>query len=128
MSVDYRALKQRIGLRQILDHIGWKHIEGRGDQLRGPCPLPGCSCENACPSDRRHRTFSVHEGKNVYRCFGCQSTGTVLDFWQAYRQIPLHAAAIELQRYAETSNSTWLRNQPENSQLASSQSAKLADS
>ncbi len=130
MKIDYRELKKRIRLSQLLDHIGWKNTEGRGDQLRGPCPLPSCTSSTSTGRDGRrgeHRAFSVHDTKNLYRCFRCGATGNALDFWQAYWNTTLHAAATDLQQFLSTSNLTAISSQPENQQHSSSHSAKLAD-
>ena len=131
MKIDYRELKQRIRLKHLLDRIGWKNTEGRGDQLRGPCPLPGCSSSTSTDRDGRsgkHREFSIHDAKNIYRCFRCGAAGNALDFWQAYRNTTLYAAAIELQQFLSTSNHTANSNQPTTPQHSSSHPAKVADS
>jgi hypothetical protein len=101
MRIDYRELKSRIRLRELLERIGWKSVKGRGDQLRGPCPLPGCRSKvsNDCDGPtRKDLAFSIHASKNVYRCFRCGSAGNALDFWQAYRATSLYDAAKELSR------------------------------
>ncbi len=131
MRIDYRVLKQRIRLRQLLDRIGWESTEGRGDQLRGPCPLPGCCSSTSTGRGGRsgeYRALSIHDAKNVYRCFRCGSAGNALDFWQAYRNTTLHTAAIELLQFFPTSNHTSTSNQPANPQHSSSHLTKLADS
>jgi hypothetical protein len=129
MRVDYRELKRRIRLRDLLNRIGWKNTKGRGDQLRGPCPLPGCRYQqsNAGP-EGAGPTFSIHAGKNVYRCFHCGSKGNALDFWRAYRNMTLNQAAIELYQFLATSNHTPISNQPGKPQHSSNHSPKMADS
>jgi hypothetical protein len=107
MRIDYLELKSRIRLRELLERIGWKSVKGRGDQLRGPCPLPSCQLKmsNDCDGPtRKDLAFSIHTSKNVYRCFRCGSAGNALDFWQAYRATSLYEAARELNRISETSN------------------------
>ena len=99
MRIDYEELKHRIRLLELLTSIGWTNTEGRGEQLRGPCPLPACSAKAASASNSQKRSLSVHTGKNVYQCFSCGSRGNVLDFWQAYRGIPREESAIELSQY-----------------------------
>ncbi len=128
MRIDYRELKHRIRLVALLERIGWTSTEGRGEQLRGPCPLPACRSQSASASNAQKRSFSVHTGKNVYQCFGCKSRGNVLDFWQAYQGKSLAESAIELAQYSETSNHACDTNQPLNSQHFPSHPAKMADS
>jgi hypothetical protein len=96
MRIDYGELKRRIRLVALLESIGWKSTEGRGEQLRGPCPLPACKSKSASTSKAQKRSFSVHSGKNVYQCFGCGNRGNVLGFWQAYSGKSHRDSAIEL--------------------------------
>jgi hypothetical protein len=129
MRVNYRELKQRIGLRDLLNRIGWKNTEGRGDQLRGPCPLPACRYQQSnAGREGAERAFSIHAAKNVYRCFHCGSKGNALDFWRSYRNTTLNQAAIELHQILAISNHTPISNQPGKLQPSSSQSTKMADS
>ena len=130
MRIDYGELKRRIRLVALLESIGWKSTEGRGEQLRGPCPLPACRSKSAIASKAKaqKRSFSVHSGKNVYQCFGCGNRGNVLDFWQAYRGKPIRESAIELVQYPETSNQASATPQPLSWQHSPNQPAKMADS
>jgi len=128
MRINYRELKERIRLKDLLTRIGWKSIEGCGEQLRGPCPLPGCRSRTSDERADADRAFSVHMGKDVYQCFRCRSTDSVLDFWRTYRATNLYDAAIELYQILETSNQTPALHQPPNSQHSPSHPAKLADS
>ena len=106
MRIDYGELKRGIRLIKLLESLGWTSTEGRGDQLRGPCPLPACSSNNGSSTKVAKRCFSVHVGKNVYQCFGCGSSGNILDFWQANRGKSLRESAIELAQHLETGNRT----------------------
>lgn len=128
MSIDYGELKRRIRLVAVLERIGWTSTEGRGEQLRGPCPLPACRSKIANASKAQSRSLSVHAGKNMYQCFSCGSRGNILDFWQAYQAKSLRESAIELAQYSETSNHTCASDQPPSSQHFSSHPAKMADS
>ena len=42
------------------------------------------------------RIFSVHQAKDLYRCFRGGSTGNVLDSWSVYRGLPLYPVGLEL--------------------------------
>ena len=128
MRIDYRELKRSIQLLELLESIGWTSTEGRGKQLRGPCPLPACVAKVASTANGKTRLFSMHAGKNIYRCFGCGSSGNALDFWQAYCGKSLRESAIELAKYSETSNRTDTINQPLNTKISPSHLAKMADS
>ena len=86
--IDYAALREQVPFARVLDHLG-QHSSG--PQHRGPCPLHE-------PDAKQGRLFSVNLKRNVFRCFdgGCRTQGNVLDFWSAYRQLPLYEAAADL--------------------------------
>ena len=88
-GIDYRQLRQRVSMTQVLDLIGFRATWRRGSQLRGPCPIPDCPSTSG-------RDFSVHLDRKVYHCFACRSHGNALDLWAAVRRLALHAAAIAL--------------------------------
>jgi DNA primase len=92
-GIDYRQLRRQISMDEVLALLGFQATGRRGDQLRGPCPIPGCRS----PSQR---PFSVHLTRQLYHCFACGSHGNPLDLWSAARQLPLHAAALDLCRAA----------------------------
>jgi hypothetical protein len=104
------ALREEVDL---LEELGWQATKTRGAQLRGSCPLPGCSSSTTLGKPGSSQwTFSVQRDRNIYRCFRCGSTGTVIDFWSAYRGLPIYAAANDLsikpncEMQPETSNLT----------------------
>ena len=73
--LDLAALRRQVSIEQVLRHLGYLDpLRGSGPQRRGPCPL------HDAPGDR-HRSFSVHLGKGVFRCFHpeCQAQGNTLD-------------------------------------------------
>ena len=128
MRIDYRELKRRIRLEELLSGIGWTSTEGRGAQLRGPCPLAACNAHVESGSKTTKRSFSVHITKNVYRCFNCGSRGSVLDFWSSYRQQTLWESARELVGYIESNNTACVVNEPPNPQPTMHHLAKMARS
>lgn len=87
-KIDYAELRSRLRIIDVLTQIGWQSTNGRGEQLRGPCPL--CGGPEVAPS------FSVNTRRNIYRCFRCGSQGNVIDFWKSYSKLPIHEAAQEL--------------------------------
>jgi transposase len=88
--IDYAALREQASFARVLDHLGQPVS---GPEHRGPCPLHE-------PNAKQGRSFSVNLKRNVFRCFEscCRAQGNVLDFWSAYRQLPLYEAAIDLAR------------------------------
>ena len=91
-QVDFAFLRQQVSLEQVLAHLGLLgQLRGTGPQRRGPCPV------HSHPGDR-DRTFSVHLGKNAFRCFqaDCGAQGNALDLWAAIHRLPLYDAALHL--------------------------------
>ena len=87
-KIDYAELRSRLRILDVLTQIGWQSTQGRGEQLRGPCPF--CGGPEVAPS------FSVNTRRNIYRCFRCGSQGNIIDFWMSYSKLPIHEAAQEL--------------------------------
>jgi len=90
--IDYAKLRSQITMEQVLTQLGWlSRLKGPTPQLRGPCPIHGTQ------EDRR-RCFSVHLGRQIFRCFHaeCAAQGNVLDLWAAVRHLPLYEAALDL--------------------------------
>jgi transposase len=90
--VDFAFSRQQVSLEQVLAHLGLLgRMQGGGLQRRGPCPV------HSHPGDRE-RTFSVHLGKNAFRCFQaeCGVQGNALDLWSAIHRLPLYDAALHL--------------------------------
>ncbi len=92
MSIDYRNLRARLRIEDVLRWMSWEPGSSCGVQLRGRCPF--CS---EVPSRSVHRSFSVNTERNIYRCFRCQQSGNAIDLWSNYRQLSLYQAAQELE-------------------------------
>jgi DNA primase len=97
--VDYRALKQSVGIAQVLSsyHVQLKPVGP--DQLRGRCPLPTHG------SERSRESFSVHTAKNVWACHSasCREArqghvgGNILDLVAFLERCSIREAALHLQ-------------------------------
>lgn len=96
MSINYRLIRERVRIEEVLHWMAWEASSRRGGQLRGRCPF--CSDPNDGSNSRDHRNFSVNTDQNIYRCFKCQASGNTLDLWRSHRQIPLYTAAQELEQ------------------------------
>ncbi len=90
-----------VPMGRVLELIGFVPHESSGDQLRGPGPIHGSSSPKS-------RSFSANVGRNVYRCFKCDSAGNQLDLWAAVAKMDLHAAAIDLCEKAQI-GIPWIR-------------------
>ena len=88
-GVDFRAVRWRIGIAEVLDLLTFVPSHRRTAQVRGPCPVHGRHSPQS-------RSFSAHLEKNVYRCFHCRSAGNQLDLWAAATRQPIWEAAIDL--------------------------------
>jgi DNA primase len=89
-AIDYRALRERVTIVDVLQLLAWKPVSRQGAQLRGPCPVH----RSERPTSR---SFSVNTERQVFRCFkpGCAS-GNLLDLYAAVTRLPLYQAALEL--------------------------------
>jgi DNA primase len=88
-AIDYRRARAHLRLARVLALIGYQPHRRHGLQWRGPCPLHGSRSPNSC-------VFAVHLGKDLFHCFRCGAGGNALDLWVALRQLPLHAAVLDL--------------------------------
>lgn len=57
-SIDFGMVRRQIGMRAVLDLLGFVPTQRRGNQVRGPCPIhPGRS--------HRNRSFSANLEKST---------------------------------------------------------------
>lgn len=98
-GIDYRRLKSKLRIAELLARMGWRPSAGHGEQLRGPCPFCGGRAEHREASSRRsvsRHEFSVHTARHLFHCFRCRRSGNALDLWALHRGLPIHEAALEL--------------------------------
>jgi DNA primase len=88
-GVDFRAVRARVSMTEVLELLGFVGQESQAGQLRGRCPVHG----STTPSSR---CFSVNPRKNAFHCFKCGASGNQLDLWAAVTQQSVHAAAVDL--------------------------------
>ena len=89
--VDFRAIKEAVGLEAVLEHYEEKNLRRRRrDQLEGCCPLHG---------GERPDAFQANLSKNVFHCFACDGKGNVLDFVAAMDRCSIREAALKLQAW-----------------------------
>ena len=97
--VDFRVLKQSVGIEQVLGAYGVKLQRVGHNQLRGRCPLPthGSQCSR--------QSFSVDTAKNVWACHSASCGklrqgrvgGNVLDLVAWLEGCSIREAALRLQ-------------------------------
>jgi DNA primase len=99
MSINYRELRARLRIEDVLRWMSWEASSRRGYQLRGRCPLcselTGANVDDGSSSGRC--TFSVNTERNIYRCFKCDQSGNAIDLWSSHRRLPIYRAAGELE-------------------------------
>jgi hypothetical protein len=99
MSINYRQLRERLRIEEVLKWMAWEPSWRNGGQLRGRCPFCAAPLSGnphtTGISEQRH--FSVNTERNIYRCFKCQSSGNALELWAHYRRLPLYHASQEIQ-------------------------------
>lgn len=74
--VDFRELKDRITLLQVLEHYDWRELlqEKADGGFEGPCPLHSGEIPDA-----RSRSFKVTPSLRGFKCFGCKARGSIID-------------------------------------------------
>jgi len=73
-SIDFRELRRRIAISDVLSLLSFEPTQSQGSRLRGTCPIH--------ESRRvRKRDFSIDLDKSRFRCFGCGKGGNQLDLW-----------------------------------------------
>ncbi len=87
--VDLRQARKEIRLGQVLELLGWRPRERRGEQARGSCPLHGSTSP-------RSRSFSAQLGRGVWHCFGCGASGNALELWVRATGQGLYQAVLDL--------------------------------
>src|SRR3990170_9048804 len=95
--VDFKTVKANVSLRQVLEHYQINWLRGKGDELRGRCPIhkgEGLPCRQA-----GDRTFHVNLSKGAFHCFSCHAKGNVLDLVAAMEQVSVRDAALKLQEW-----------------------------
>lgn len=98
-QADFRSIKQRIPIEDVLRRYGVKLRPGGAHTLRGPCPLPTHT------SRRSHESFSVHLSLQVWSCHsasciaarGGRLGGHVIDLVAIRERCSLRQAGILLQ-------------------------------
>ena len=88
--LDYRAIRERISIRQVLELIAFKPVHRRGDQWRGPCPICGD------PAEAKSRYFSANIKRHLFRCFRCHRSGNPLDLWTELSGLPIYESTLDL--------------------------------
>jgi DNA primase len=88
-GIDFREVRARVRIGEVLALMGYEVRRLVGAQARGPCPLHRCRSANS-------RVFAVHLDKNVYHCFACGAGGNVLDLWAAWTQQNCYVAVVDL--------------------------------
>jgi DNA primase len=88
-GIDFRQVRQRCSMAEVLDLIGFVPRLRYGAQVRGCCPVH----RSEAPTSR---SFAVHLQRQLYHCFRCGSAGNQLDLYAAVTQQGLYAAAVDL--------------------------------
>ena len=99
--IDFRIVKQRISIEQVLGHYGIRLRRLNQKSLRGFCPLPTHS------SEKSRESFGVAVDKNVWACqsASCASArqgkkgGNILDFVAIMESCSIRDAAQRLEEW-----------------------------
>src|SRR5438105_5057003 len=95
--VDFKAVKEIVGMKMLLDRYQINWLRKSGKELRGRCPIHKGDGQDA---------FNVNLTKNAFTCFSCQARGNVLDFVAAMEKCSVRDAALKLQDWYSISAAT----------------------
>jgi DNA primase len=86
--VDFRAIRGRITMEQVLEHYSVLHtLKRSGSRLSGPCPIH---------NGTNPTQFRVETDRNIWNCFSeCKHGGNTLDFIAKKEDCSVHDAALK---------------------------------
>jgi DNA primase len=90
--VDFSEAKEAVKeAADIVEVIGqYVQLKKRGQNYTGLCPF----------HSERTPSFTVHQGKQIYHCFGCGRGGDVFAFWMEYNNVSFPQSLKDLaERY-----------------------------
>jgi CHC2 zinc finger len=88
--IDFQSIKDAADVERVLDHCGiLEHLERRGDELVGWCPLGD--------EHGKADSFAFNVAKKSFQCFACKARGSILDFMRKYKESDLRTAATAIQ-------------------------------
>ena len=79
----YEQIKQAITVRDFVSQ--YVDLSSKGNGL--------------CPFHNDHvESFSVNDSQNYWKCFACEKSGSIIDFWMYYRDCDFKTAVAQLTR------------------------------
>ena len=94
--LNFRQIKDAVGIGVVLEYYEWKYMRRRGHQVQGHCPLRQGQRVDTFHADLRH---------NGFHCFCCQAHGSVLDLVARLERCSLLTEWFGVERW--TSRSEW---------------------
>ena len=88
-GVDFREVRERCSMAEVLELIGFVALSRSGPRLRGRCPVHGSQSATS-------RAFAVDVARKIYQCFRCGSAGNHLDLYAAVTRQGVYEAAVDL--------------------------------
>lgn len=84
-SLDFTEVKAGARFEQVLDYYGIE-VRGRGNQRMALCPF----------HDDSQPSCSINLAWKIFRCFGCDAHGSILDFVAFLDRITLQEASVRV--------------------------------
>lgn len=75
--IDYKSLRAALSFARVLRHYKVQ-TKVKGDRAMALCPLPGHPAHAG--NGNRTASLSVNLTRNIFQCFGCKTSGNVIDF------------------------------------------------
>lgn len=93
--VDFKEIKSRVSLKDVLAHYGLlEGLKQKDDELSGLCPF----------HKETTGSFRANLAKNAFNCFGCKAHGNILDFVSLKEEVDIRKAGLLIQQWFEISS------------------------
>ena len=86
--IDFKEIKQRVRITQIVHRYGWQLKQKGKDKLIGPCPIHD--------GEQGSTSFQITPSKDLWYCFKCREGGNILDLVSAVEKCDIRTAGLEI--------------------------------
>ena len=87
--IDFREIKARVGIDQVVDYYGISLAQKTPTQKAGPCPFPKHGGDRS-----NNNAFHTDSKKNAFNCFSHCGGGNAIDFVAKMEQCSFDLAQV----------------------------------
>ena len=86
--IDFKEIKERIRITQIVEHYGWQLKQKGKDKLIGSCPIHN--------GEQGSAAFQITRSKDLWYCFKCHEGGNILDLVSKIENCDIRTAGLKI--------------------------------